>query len=170
MHSATDPNLLLIPKLQGSLGLLHQSGESSGILDSHLGPRQSHRADNANYRCRQSPAGRSVSLLSRQATCLPLCAQGMLLWHQRGNCAEKEKLRKLLSKHCGRVCLTTDTWTSLQNQNYMCLIAHFIDKDWRLHKQVLNFQFSNLIWGRKVYWQQVGTKWFIMLKHEAIVR
>ncbi|XP_075640576.1 zinc finger BED domain-containing protein RICESLEEPER 2-like [Castanea sativa] len=52
------------------------------------------------------------------------------------NC-EREKLRKSL-KGC-RVCLTTDTWTSIQNLNYMCLTCHFIDDAWKLHKRILNF-------------------------------
>ncbi|KAI8533953.1 hypothetical protein RHMOL_Rhmol10G0050800 [Rhododendron molle] len=43
---------------------------------------------------------------------------------------ERGKLKKLL-KGC-RVCLTTDTWTSIQNLNYMCLTAHFIDDNWKL--------------------------------------
>ena len=51
--------------------------------------------------------------------------------------SEREKLRKSL-KGC-RVCLTTDTWTSIQNLNYMCLTGHFIDDTWKLHKRVLNF-------------------------------
>ena len=51
--------------------------------------------------------------------------------------SEREKLRKSL-KGC-RVCLTTDTWTSLQNLNYMCLTCHFIDDAWKLHKRILNF-------------------------------
>ncbi|XP_030964134.1 zinc finger BED domain-containing protein RICESLEEPER 2-like [Quercus lobata] len=51
--------------------------------------------------------------------------------------SEREKLRKSL-KGC-RVCLTTDTWTSLQNLNYMCLTCHFIDDTWKLHKRILNF-------------------------------
>lgn len=38
-----------------------------------------------------------------------------------------------------RVSLTTDTWTSCQNLNYMCLTAHFIDADWNLKKKILNF-------------------------------
>ncbi|XP_030939625.1 zinc finger BED domain-containing protein RICESLEEPER 2-like [Quercus lobata] len=50
---------------------------------------------------------------------------------------ERKKLRKSL-KGC-RVCLTTDTWTSLQNLNYMCLTCHFIDDTWKLHKRILNF-------------------------------
>ncbi|KAG8644083.1 hypothetical protein MANES_11G097150v8 [Manihot esculenta] len=36
-------------------------------------------------------------------------------------------------KNCQRVSLTTDTWTSLQRINYMCITAHFIDNDWN-HK------------------------------------
>ena len=40
---------------------------------------------------------------------------------------EKKKLKEALREHW--VCLTTDTWTSIQNLNYICLTAHFIDSD-----------------------------------------
>ncbi|XP_050290476.1 zinc finger BED domain-containing protein RICESLEEPER 2-like [Quercus robur] len=50
---------------------------------------------------------------------------------------EREKLREALKGR--RVCLTTDTWTSIQNLNYMSLTGHFIDDDWNLHKRILNF-------------------------------
>ncbi|KAF7143020.1 hypothetical protein RHSIM_Rhsim05G0158300 [Rhododendron simsii] len=50
---------------------------------------------------------------------------------------ERGKLKKLLKGR--RICLTTDTWTSIQNLNYMCLTAHFIDDDWKLQKRILNF-------------------------------
>ena len=50
---------------------------------------------------------------------------------------EKEKLRGALKGH--RVCLTTDTWTSIQNLCCMSLTGHFIDDDWKLHKRILNF-------------------------------
>ncbi|XP_012575436.1 zinc finger BED domain-containing protein RICESLEEPER 2-like [Cicer arietinum] len=53
--------------------------------------------------------------------------------------AERERLKIFISKHCGRVCLTTDTWTSIQNLSYMSLTAHFVDKNWNLHKRILNF-------------------------------
>lgn len=33
------------------------------------------------------------------------------------------------------VCLTTDTWTSIQRINYMCITAHFIDGSWTLKKE-----------------------------------
>ena len=50
---------------------------------------------------------------------------------------EKQKLKEALREQ--QVCLTTDTWTSVQNLNYMCLIAHFIDSDWKIHKWILRF-------------------------------
>lgn len=49
----------------------------------------------------------------------------------------KKSLKADLAHH--RVCLTTDTWTSVQNFNYMVLTAHFVDSDWVMHKRVLNF-------------------------------
>ena len=38
-----------------------------------------------------------------------------------------------------RVCVTTDTWTSIQNLNYMVITTHFIDGDWTYQKKILNF-------------------------------
>lgn len=54
------------------------------------------------------------------------------------NIREKKSLKNALKGQ--RVCLTTDTWTSLQNLNYMCLTAHYIDREWKLHKKILNFR------------------------------
>ena len=53
--------------------------------------------------------------------------------------AERTNLQRFLAQHCGRVCLSIDTWTSCQDQSYMCLTAHFIDNNWKLHKKILNF-------------------------------
>ncbi|CAH9122092.1 unnamed protein product [Cuscuta epithymum] len=49
----------------------------------------------------------------------------------------KDDLRADLRNYC--VSLTTDTWTSLQNINYMVVTAHFIDNSWTMHKRILNF-------------------------------
>jgi hypothetical protein len=38
-----------------------------------------------------------------------------------------------------RLYLTTDTWTSIQKINHMCLTAHWIDEGWNLNKRILNF-------------------------------
>ncbi|KAJ9538464.1 hypothetical protein OSB04_031197, partial [Centaurea solstitialis] len=53
--------------------------------------------------------------------------------------AEKESLKKYFRKTKQRVCLTIDLWSSRQNLSYMCLTAHFIDEDWKIHKRILNF-------------------------------
>ncbi|XP_073016174.1 zinc finger BED domain-containing protein RICESLEEPER 2-like [Primulina eburnea] len=52
---------------------------------------------------------------------------------------ENHKLKTLFKGMNQRVCLTTDTWTSIQRINYMCITAHFIDQDWNFHKKILNF-------------------------------
>ena len=52
---------------------------------------------------------------------------------------EKEKLKGLFNSCACRVSLTTDTWTSVQNLNYMTLIAHFVDNAWKLRKRIINF-------------------------------
>jgi len=52
---------------------------------------------------------------------------------------EKTKFKNFLSKHCGRVFLTTNTWTSIQNLSYMILTTYFIGNDWKLHKKILTF-------------------------------
>ena len=50
---------------------------------------------------------------------------------------EKEKLKKVLKNE--RISFTTDTWTSIQNINYMCITAHWIDREWKLQKRIINF-------------------------------
>ena len=41
---------------------------------------------------------------------------------------EMEKLKHVLSANKQMVSLTTDTWTSIQNMNYICVKAHYIDE------------------------------------------
>ncbi|GJR00961.1 zinc finger BED domain-containing protein RICESLEEPER 2-like protein [Tanacetum coccineum] len=52
---------------------------------------------------------------------------------------EKCKLREIVKKNIGRVCLTTDSWTSIRKKSYMALTVHFVDNEWNLVKKVLNF-------------------------------
>ncbi|KAL6503639.1 hypothetical protein OROGR_025562 [Orobanche gracilis] len=49
----------------------------------------------------------------------------------------KMELKSELQSH--QLCLTTDTWTSFQNINYMVITAHFIDYGWKMHKRILKF-------------------------------
>ncbi|GJZ68399.1 zinc finger BED domain-containing protein RICESLEEPER 2-like protein [Tanacetum coccineum] len=52
---------------------------------------------------------------------------------------EKKKVGVILRGNVGRICLTTDTWTSLQRIKHMCLTTHYINNEWVLRKKVLNF-------------------------------
>uniref|UniRef100_A0A803KUM8 Transposase n=1 Tax=Chenopodium quinoa TaxID=63459 RepID=A0A803KUM8_CHEQI len=52
---------------------------------------------------------------------------------------ERTQLKEILRMKCQRISVTTDTWTSIQRINYMCLTGHFIDTEWKLHKMILNF-------------------------------
>ncbi|XP_061373411.1 zinc finger BED domain-containing protein RICESLEEPER 2-like [Gastrolobium bilobum] len=54
---------------------------------------------------------------------------------------EKDRLLDMLKDNSSRVCLTSDLWTSLTTDGYICLTVHFVDKNWHLQKRVLNFGF-----------------------------
>jgi len=62
------------------------------------------------------------------------------------NLYEEEKLKLKAYLRGKRICITTDTWTSLQNLNYMVVTASYIDSDWRMHKKIIKF---NLISSHK---------------------
>ena len=68
-----------------------------------------------------------MSLVERPLGCIKVVFRG------------SAKLKKELTKCGQRVCLTTDCWTSCTQMAYMCLTAHYIDSDWRLHKKIVNF-------------------------------
>lgn len=53
---------------------------------------------------------------------------------------EKEYLKNELAVIPSRVCLTSDMWTSLASNGYMCLNAHYVDLNWILQKRVLIFR------------------------------
>jgi hypothetical protein len=54
---------------------------------------------------------------------------------------EKQQVKFMLNGCPGRICLTSDLWTSLTTDGYICLTIHFIDNNWVLTKMVLNFSF-----------------------------
>ncbi|KAH9712218.1 BED-type domain-containing protein [Citrus sinensis] len=68
-------------------------------------------------------------------TCRNTAKADVLKMHNR----KKIKIRSMLEEAPSRICLTTDLWTSITTDGYLCLTAHFIDKGWNLQKKVLNF-------------------------------
>lgn len=54
---------------------------------------------------------------------------------------EAKRLSVMLADCPGRICLTSDLWTSIATDGYISVTAHFIDNDWKLHKRILNFSY-----------------------------
>ncbi|PKU60856.1 Putative AC9 transposase [Dendrobium catenatum] len=52
---------------------------------------------------------------------------------------EKSNIRSQLANLTSRVCLTSDLWTSINTDDFICLTMHFIDKDWHLQKKIISF-------------------------------
>ncbi|KAG0487304.1 hypothetical protein HPP92_009399 [Vanilla planifolia] len=52
---------------------------------------------------------------------------------------EKVKMQAKLQATSNRISLTYDLYSSLTTDSYGCLTAYFIDNDWNLQKNVLNF-------------------------------
>ena len=53
--------------------------------------------------------------------------------------SERLKLKNFMKEHCQRNSITTNSWTSIQRINYMCVITHFIGDTWNLHKKIISF-------------------------------
>ena len=53
--------------------------------------------------------------------------------------SEREKLKTFIKSHYQKISITTDSWTSIQRINYMCVTAHFIDDSWNLQKKIIFF-------------------------------
>ncbi|XP_050207485.1 zinc finger BED domain-containing protein RICESLEEPER 2-like [Mercurialis annua] len=52
---------------------------------------------------------------------------------------EKNQVKSMLESTLGKIFLTSDCWSSLTTDGYICLTEHFIGKDWQLQKRILNF-------------------------------
>uniref|UniRef100_A0A2N9GBF8 HAT C-terminal dimerisation domain-containing protein n=1 Tax=Fagus sylvatica TaxID=28930 RepID=A0A2N9GBF8_FAGSY len=52
---------------------------------------------------------------------------------------EKDNIRNMLKSIPGRICLTSDLWTSITTEGYICLMAHYVDENWKLKSIILNF-------------------------------
>ncbi|CAN1812878.1 Zinc finger BED domain-containing protein RICESLEEPER 2 [Linum perenne] len=50
----------------------------------------------------------------------------------------KKKIMEVL-KIAQRISLTTDLWKSSQTVEYMVVTCHFVDRNWKLQKRILNF-------------------------------
>ena len=51
----------------------------------------------------------------------------------------KSLIKEILQNAEGKISLTCDAWTSLQQLGYLSVTAHFINKDWNLVSILLSF-------------------------------
>lgn len=65
-------------------------------------------------------------------SCITVARQCLQIYQE-----EKKTLKRLIKDQ--HVCLTSDTWTSIQNLTYMVITPHWIDDEWNLQKKILNF-------------------------------
>ncbi|XP_013632998.1 PREDICTED: zinc finger BED domain-containing protein RICESLEEPER 3-like [Brassica oleracea var. oleracea] len=52
---------------------------------------------------------------------------------------ERAALKRELASLPGRVSLTSDLWSLLKREGYMCVTAHYIDRNWKLNGKILTF-------------------------------
>ena len=52
---------------------------------------------------------------------------------------EKDDVKNKLKSIPSRICLTSDLWTSITNEGYICLMVHYVDENWELKNIILNF-------------------------------
>ncbi|WZZ00215.1 hypothetical protein YC2023_072543 [Brassica napus] len=53
--------------------------------------------------------------------------------------SERDTLKRELASLPGRVSFTSDLWTSVKREGYMCVTAHYIDRNWKLNSKILTF-------------------------------
>uniref|UniRef100_A0ACD5UTV8 Uncharacterized protein n=1 Tax=Avena sativa TaxID=4498 RepID=A0ACD5UTV8_AVESA len=86
--------------------------------------------ENSGFRKFMAKACPHFSIPSRRT-----CARDVV----RSYFEQKANLKHFFKESCERACLTTSCWTSQQQDSYMVVTAHFIDKDWKLHKKIISF-------------------------------
>ncbi|TYH95344.1 hypothetical protein ES332_A12G100100v1 [Gossypium tomentosum] len=54
---------------------------------------------------------------------------------------ERDRVKEELAKAPGLICLTSNNWNSEHtNDEYICITAHWVDKDWKLQKRIVRFR------------------------------
>ncbi|KZV57969.1 hypothetical protein F511_12125, partial [Dorcoceras hygrometricum] len=63
------------------------------------------------------------------------------------------KLAQEMRSCPGNICFTSDLWTSIATDGYICLTTHFIDSKWVLQKKVINFyKHQNVVEEKRIKW------------------
>ncbi|KAL1073895.1 hypothetical protein V6Z11_D11G253200 [Gossypium hirsutum] len=66
-----------------------------------------------------------------------IAARDVLMYYAK----ERDRVKEELAKAPGLICLTSDNWNSEHtNDEYICVTAHWVDKDWKLQKRIIRFR------------------------------
>ncbi|EOA12330.1 hypothetical protein CARUB_v10007925mg, partial [Capsella rubella] len=52
---------------------------------------------------------------------------------------EADNLKRELANLPGRISFTSDLWTAITQEGYMCLTAHYVDRNWKLNNKIIAF-------------------------------
>ncbi|XP_010430917.1 PREDICTED: zinc finger BED domain-containing protein RICESLEEPER 1-like [Camelina sativa] len=52
---------------------------------------------------------------------------------------EIENLKRELAHLPGRISFTSDLWTAIPHEGYMCLTTHYVDRNWKLNSKIIVF-------------------------------
>ncbi|KAK8284472.1 hypothetical protein V6Z12_D08G162600 [Gossypium hirsutum] len=64
-------------------------------------------------------------------------ARDVLMYYAK----ERDRVKEELAKAPGLICLTSDNWNSEHTDDeYICITAHWVDKDWKLQKRIIRFR------------------------------
>ncbi|CAA7016433.1 unnamed protein product [Microthlaspi erraticum] len=53
--------------------------------------------------------------------------------------SESDNLKRELASLPGRISFTSDLWSAITHEGYMCLTAHYVDRNWKLQSKILSF-------------------------------
>ena len=56
---------------------------------------------------------------------------------------EQENLKQYFANFEGKICLTSNIWTSLMHRGLLCITARYIDSEWMLNKRIISFKTIN---------------------------
>ncbi|KAG8490887.1 hypothetical protein CXB51_014711 [Gossypium anomalum] len=99
---------------------------------SSLGGHSFRTVDEPGFRHMMRIASPNFKNISRHTA-----ARDVLMYYAK----ERDRVKEELAKAPGLICLTSDNWNSEHtNDEYICITAHWVDKDWKLQKRIIRFR------------------------------
>ncbi|MBA0798763.1 hypothetical protein Gohar_009323 [Gossypium harknessii] len=76
-----------------------------------------------------------------------ITARDVLMYYAK----ERDHVKEELAKAPSLILLTFDNWNSEHtNDEYICISAHWVDKDWKLQKRIIRFRDLSPLYDVKI--------------------